>query len=225
MAKNGYDPGLDPEYQKYLAQLEAARGEKPRYDSAYAGQARELLRQLNDRPEFSYDINTDALYDQYRRSYTRQGQHAMADTMARAQTMTGGYGNSYAQTAGQQVYQSYLEQLGDRIPELYKQALQRYQAEGEALKQRYELAAAGEKREYDRYQGELDAYGKTLDRLQSQADQAYDRGYRQHKDAYQRQQNAYNALVKLIQRGYTPTDQELEEAGMTRAQAEALGKR
>ena len=57
----------------------------------------------------------------------------MEDTVGMASTLTGGYGNSYAQTAGQQTYNAYLQQLSSLMPELYGAAYDRYRAEGEAL--------------------------------------------------------------------------------------------
>ena len=71
-------------------------------------------------------MNSDALYQQYRDLYTQQGQMAMMDTMGQAAAMTGGYGNSYAQTAGQQMYNQYLGKLNEVVPELYQQAYNRY---------------------------------------------------------------------------------------------------
>ena len=53
--------------------------------------------------------------------------------MGMASTLTGGYGNSYAQTAGQQTYNAYLQQLAGVMPELYGAAYDRYRAEGEDL--------------------------------------------------------------------------------------------
>ena len=52
--------------------------------------------------DFSYDVNSDALYQQYANQYIQQGKMAMQDTIGQASAMTGGYGNSYAATAGNQ---------------------------------------------------------------------------------------------------------------------------
>ena len=86
-----------------------------------------------NREVFSYDPETDPLYQSYRKQYTDAGRLAMEDTVGMASTLTGGYGNSYAQTAGQQTYNAYLQQLSSLMPELYGAAYDRYRAEGEAL--------------------------------------------------------------------------------------------
>ncbi len=86
-----------------------------------------------NREAFSYDYTKDPTYQHYRNRYTVEGRRAMEDTVGVVTSLTGGYGNSYAQTAGQQSYRQYLQRLNDVIPELYDNAYRRYQAEGEAL--------------------------------------------------------------------------------------------
>lgn len=121
------------------------------YQSQYSQQLNDLYNQIMNREDFSYDINGDALYQQYRDQYTMQGQNAMRDTMGQAAAMTGGYGSSYATTAGNQAYQSYLQQLNEVVPELYAQAYQRYLQEGQELKDRYSITQSADATDYGRY--------------------------------------------------------------------------
>lgn len=221
---NTYNPKLDEEYQKAVQALESARQNKPSYQSRYDTQAKSLYDQLQNREPFRYDIDADALYRQYRDQYTALGRKAMEDTMGRAQAMTGGYANSYAQTAGQQAYENYLGKLADAIPELYSQALERYQQEGSDLEAQYQRTLAMGEQDYDRHKDALDSYRKDLSYLQIQADQAYQRGYQAYLDEYQRKNDAYNRLAELIKKGYNPTPAELEQAGMTAEQVLALRK-
>lgn len=221
---NTYNPKLDEEYQKAVQALESARQNKPSYQSRYDTQAKSLYDQLQNREPFRYDIDADALYRQYRDQYTALGRKAMEDTMGRAQAMTGGYANSYAQTAGQQAYENYLGKLADAIPELYSQALERYQQEGSDLEEKYQRTLAMGEQDYDRHKDALDSYRKDLSYLQIQADQAYQRGYQAYLDEYQRKNDAYNRLAELIKKGYNPTPAELEQAGMTAEQVLALRK-
>jgi hypothetical protein len=76
--------------------------------------------------DFSFDINKDAFYKDAVDQYTKLGKLAMEDTIGRASAMTGGYGNSYAQSVGQQAYQGQLDNLGDVAIDLYDRALERY---------------------------------------------------------------------------------------------------
>lgn len=94
------------------------------------------------REGFSYDPQKDPAYKLYKEQYLEQGRLAMEDAQGRAAALTGGYGNSYAETAGQQAYQSYVQKLAAVLPELYEKAYDRYESEGEAL---YDEAVAYDK--------------------------------------------------------------------------------
>ena len=147
------------------------------YTSAWQTQLNDTLQKILNREKFSYDLNGDALYQQYKDQYTTQGKMAMMDTMGQAATLTGGYGNSYAQTAGQQAYQGYLQQLNERVPELYQLALNQYNAEGNALYDQASLMASMEEQDYGRYRDQKSDYYTELDRLTTdsryQAEQDY----------------------------------------------------
>lgn len=92
------------------------------------------------RPDFKYDLQSDPLYQQYREQVMRSGRLAMMDTMGQARANNGGYGTSYSQMAGQQAYNSQLQTLNDKIPDLYTAAWNRYQNVGEDLLKRYQVA-------------------------------------------------------------------------------------
>ena len=106
---------------------------------------------------FKYDINGDMLYQQYKDRYITQGRQAMMDAIGQASSMTGGYGNSYAQTVGQQTYQGYLQGLNDKVPELYQLALDKHNQDMQNLLTNYSI----EKDKYDTAYGEYnDAYDR-----------------------------------------------------------------
>ena len=63
----------------------------------------------------------------------QQGKLAMRDSMGKAAALTGGYGSTYSQQVGQQTYDAYLKDLSAIIPELYGQAYDQYQDEGDKL--------------------------------------------------------------------------------------------
>ena len=128
---------------------ETNKEEKP-----WQSRLEEILDRILNRESFSYDLNSDALYRQYADKYAAQGAMAMMDTLGRSAALTGGYGNSYGQSAGQQTYQNYLRQLDDRIPELYRLALSKYQAEGDLLEDQYRLYR--DKAADDKWQAEFD---------------------------------------------------------------------
>ena len=139
------------------------------YQSPWQAQLNDTLNKILNREKFSYDLNGDALYQQYKDQYTTQGKMAMMDTMGQAQAMTGGYGNSYAQSVGQQAYQGYLQQLNDRVPELYQLALDQYNREGDEMYNQASLMASMEEQDYGRYRDSVSDYYTELDRLTDDA--------------------------------------------------------
>ena len=106
-----------------------------------------ILDQYKNRKDFTYDFNADALYQQYKDKYISQGKMAMADAMGQASAMTGGYGNSYAATVGNQAYQAQLQNLNDVIPELYQLAYDKYNQEGQDMLNK--AALLGEERNFE----------------------------------------------------------------------------
>lgn len=232
-SKYSYDASSDTVYQEALAALQQATATMPTYQGTYDAQLQEIYDKIVNRDKFSYDLNGDALYQQYADQYQLMGQQAMMDTMGQAAALTGGYGNSYASTAGNQAYQAYLQQLNDVVPELYGMALDQYNAEGEALYNQYAMVGDMADDEYGKYMDGLNQYWQNVSFAKQNADDAYNRGYNEWLNAYQmgvdadqtaygRQQDAYNNLVTLITTtGYTPTADELKAAGMSDAQATA----
>ena len=137
-----------------LSQLEAAKpGEWT--GGQYGQQMQDALKALQNRKKFSYDVNSDALYQQYKDRYVQQGKQAMQDTMGQAAALTGGYGSTYGQAVGQQQYNAYLQNLNDVVPELYQLALERYNMEGDDLKTQYSLLADQYQQEYGQYRDML----------------------------------------------------------------------
>ena len=167
---------------------------KTGYQSPWEDQLKETANKILNREKFSYDLNGDALYKQYKDRYTQQGKQAMMDTMGQAQAMTGGYGNSYAQSVGQQTYQGYMQGLTDKIPTLYQIAMDKYTNEGNQMRDNMNLMMQQDDIEYGRYRDQL-------------ADQ----------------NTAYSKLMALMTGyHYEPTAEELEAAGMTMAQKNAI---
>ena len=184
-----------PGSQKYYGLSEKEEGgnaDTPSYGSAYKpgqfsygawdsnahnGAMNQAMDAIKNQKAFAYDVNADALYQQYKNQYLQQGKLAMMDSMAQASAMAGGYGNSYAANVGNQAYQSSMQQLNNVIPELYEMAYGRYQDETNNLYNRYAL----EKDAYDQAYGEwqqgysnaLNAFNTNESMRQYEADQKY----------------------------------------------------
>lgn len=143
----------------------------------------DYISQWESRPDFSYDFNADALYQQYKDKYIKQGKMAMADTIGQASAMTGGYGNSYAQSVGQQTYQGYLEQLNDVVPELYQMAYDRYNQEGQDLLSTIGLLRGERDFDYGTWADKTDRLIADRGYYGDEYDRSYGKDYTIHRDA------------------------------------------
>lgn len=217
-----YDPSADAAYQQALTALQQAQAALPSYKGSYDQQLQDIYNQIVNREKFSYDLNSDMLYQQYADQYAQQGKMAMMDTMGQAAALTGGYSSSYGQAVGQQQYDAYLQQLNEVVPELYGMALDQYNQEGQDMLNQYAMVGDMADDEYGKYQDSLNQYWQNLSYLKSQADDAYQMGLQADSTGYDRQQDAYGKLVSLITTtGYTPTAEELAAAGMSEGEMNA----
>ena len=213
----------------------------PTYSSQWQAQINEYLNKIMNREEFSYNFNEDALYQQYKDIYTQMGLMAMMDTMGQASTMTGGYGNSYAQTVGQQAYNQQLSQLNNVLPELYQMAFDRYAYEGDQLYNQYGMLMDQENMDYNRYLDSYNQWANTRDYLAGQANTLYQQEWNEYLASNDQAWNEYTAnyqegrdtiddqrydkewMATMISGyGYEPSDEELAAVGMTRGEYEAL---
>lgn len=157
----------------------------------------DALDAILNRKAFSYDMNADALYQQYKDQYQALGKLAMEDTMGQAAAMTGGYGNSYAVSAGSQAYQSYLDKANEMLPEFYGMALNTYNAEGDRLANNFGVISADRNTAYGEYADEYNRLVADRDYYANQYNNAYNRDYSQWSDnrSYDQSQywNEYNA--------------------------------
>ena len=172
--------------QKVLDAQAAVQEQKNRkpgeYVSSYEAPLKELMDRILNREDFRYDLDGDALYRRYRNQAVQNGKLAMADAAGQAAALTGGYGNSYAQTVGQQAYNRQLESLDDRIPELYNLAMNQYRLKTQGLQQKYDLLSGAQEQEYGRYQDTLAAWQKEADQLWKAYTDARDTDYRTYRD-------------------------------------------
>ena len=137
--------------KKKLETAENAYTNKGAFSSPYSNTLAQTTDKIINRPKFSYDFNSDPVYLGLKDRYAMQGGMASVNAMSQAVANTGGFSNSYADMAGQQAYQQYLDKTFEAIPELAKQNYQRYQDEGNQLYNQANLLQQLERTDYDRY--------------------------------------------------------------------------
>lgn len=109
-----------------------------------------VMAQIMGKGKFEYDMNGDAMYQQYADIYQNQANLGMQNAMAQAAALTGGYGSSYAQQVGQQAYAQQMQGLNEIGLELYDRAYAQDQAERSQLMDQYNMLAAREEQAYNR---------------------------------------------------------------------------
>lgn len=223
--------------QQYLQSV--INGKPGDYQSQYQGQLESLYNQIMNRDPFVFDLNGDMLYNQYKDQYTQLGQQAMMDTMGQAAAMTGGYGNSYAQTAGQQAYQNYLAQLNNIVPDLYQMAYDRYNQAGNDLRDKLSLTQGLEDAAYGKYRDTVTDWNAERDYASGEYWNQYNADYsnysnmlnywntiaQQENSQYKTQtEMAYAQAMAAIQMGVVPSNDLLKKAGISSADAKAMAK-
>jgi hypothetical protein len=146
---------------------------KGAYTPKYQDQANTALKEYLNYDPFEYDVNADKLYQQAVDLYTERGRLASEDAMGQAAALTGGYGNSYAATAGSQAYQQYMQELSAMAPEFEQRAYEKYlQGKSDAYDKYAALQGAEdsnyakyldeENRNYSRYRDDVADYENSI---------------------------------------------------------------
>lgn len=172
----GYDPNSNAAYTAAISALNSALAQTPTYAGTYDAQLNTIYNQIMNRDPFTFDLNSDILYNQYKDQYMRLGEMAMMDTMGQAAALTGGYGSTYSQAVGQQQYNAYLQQLNEVVPDIYNMAYDRYTQEGQDLQNRYAVTSDMQQGEYNRYLNDLNQYWNNVNYFSGRADAAYSQG-------------------------------------------------
>ena len=168
---------LSPGYGAAGQRLNDVYSSRPEYSGKYDQATEDAYNAIINREKFSYNLNDDQLYQQYRDKYMQQGKLAMKDTMGQAAALTGGYGSSYGQAVGQQAYDASLQNLNDIVPELYSQAYGMYQDEGDRMVQNYQMLRDLSNDDYGKYRDQVGDWENERDYWTEREDTEYDRAY------------------------------------------------
>ncbi len=203
--------------------LRTRQNERPSdYSSPYASEIDSLLTSLSSREPFRYEASGDALFREYSDRYTQDAKRAMKDTVGRVASLGGGYGSSYAATAGSQAYGEKMSELGDIIPQLYKLAYTRYRDEGDDMRSLLSDYRSTDNEYYDRYRDDVSDWQADLKRLASAYESArdyeydvardtmkdeqwqreFDEGVRQYEASLAEKQRQYDSSLTERQRQY-----------------------
>lgn len=155
-------------YQEAMNKTQALLDQITSGRTSYTDQVKSLMDQIQNRDKFEYDVESDALFQQYLSSMMASGQTAMKDTMGQAAALTGGYGSSYAQSVGNQAYNSYIKGAYDNLPEYYELALRAYETEGEEMYKELAMLSEADAQEYARLVDSWNANNSTAQQMYGQ---------------------------------------------------------
>lgn len=159
-------------------QLQSLLNNRPGdYNSKYGQALDNILQQIQNPEKFQYSFNGDEMFKQYADLYTQQGRQASMDAMGQAAGLTGGYGNSYAQQVGNQMYDQYLMQLYDRGNEFRNQAFDEWQAGRADQYNQLNALMQADQNEYNRYRDQMADWQADRGYYTDAEQQAYARDY------------------------------------------------
>lgn len=183
--------------------------EKNNKPGEYAGTWADVLNRkvtnyINQDP-YSYKSQNDASYQAAKDQYTKTGQQAMKDTMAQASALTGGYGNTYSQSVGQQQYNAQMDNLSQKAIEYEQQAYNRYVSDREQQLNTINALQNLDNTEYSRNRDAINDYNTFLNYLQNKYttlksvdDDTFNREY----NIWQQQLGAQGTLMSSAQNNY-----------------------
>ena len=144
--------------------------------TSYSDSIKNMMDSIMGRDKFSYDVDSDPLFQQALASAMSSGQQAMQDTIGQASALTGGYGSTYATSTANQAYNSFIEDAYDNLPQYYQMALNAYQMEGEEMYRQLGMLQDADSTEYNR---NVTAYDATY----QHRNQMYNEAYNQWRDS------------------------------------------
>lgn len=172
-------------------------------DGAYSGMenSQKAIGEIG-KETFSYDPTQDSAYQAYRKQYLREADRGSRDVMGSYAAMTQGVPSTAAVTAASQAGDYYRAQLADKVPELQSNAYSQWLNNQSMKLSQQELLQNG--------------YNQMLD---AQYNQSYLQ-YLKDNAASEEQRADIDYAMSLLSMGIMPSEEMLNSAGLTAAQAQ-----
>ena len=119
------------------------------YANTYADQINSKLDNYTGR-DYKYDPSADNLYQNYKKEYMTEAQQARTGVVNSGLRLSGGRGNDFSQSVGEQQYQTYLANINRLAPAFENLEYARYQGETDDLANQLRLLATMENTDYGR---------------------------------------------------------------------------
>ena len=124
----------------------------------YSDERRRLYGKLDTYPEFSYNPEEDPVYNAYKEIYLSLGDDAYRRALGEESLRTGGITNTSAMSAASLARNKYNSMLASKVPELYKNAYEKYNAGKESIYDQLEALWKMEDIDYGKYRDDVQDY-------------------------------------------------------------------
>lgn len=131
------------------------------------------------------------MYQNYKDQYQRQAQLGMQNATAQAAALSGGYGNSYAATAGNLAYQENMSALNNIIPSLYEAAYNRYQTDLDNQRSDLSMYQGLDESDYAKYRDKVGDWQDDRNYYANRYDAAYNNDFNNYTANVSNQQWKY----------------------------------
>ena len=125
------------------------------YKSKYEDTVNELGNKYNSENNFSWSADSSEEYQGMKDSYRREAEKQQENVAGSYAANTGGYSNSYAQAAGQRVYNQKMDELAEKIPSLRETALNNWSANQERTMNQIAMIQGLDDSQYQRYRDKV----------------------------------------------------------------------
>lgn len=156
-----------------------------KFENPYQKQTDRVLDSYLNRDPFEYDLGSDPNWQQYQKTYLREGQRAREDTLGNYAAATGGQSSTAAVNAASQAQDYYNAQMADKIPELYKLAYDIWLNEGQQYAGQLDTLRGLGADALNAWSANLGLLDDQFSKVKSLSDTGFDRAYTKWGSDYQ----------------------------------------
>lgn len=179
-----YSPSaLVKAYQNKMNEVENSKPDA--YVNKWADTQNSLLNDILNEKEFSYtgsDLMNDDLYKMYSEMYEKNARKAMNNAMGEAASLTGGYGSTYSQAAGQQAYDDTMSNMNEIALTLADKAYEKYLNDRSNRYNKLSAVNTQEQTDYGKYRDEVGDWQTDRDYYAGRYDTTYGQDYQKYQD-------------------------------------------
>lgn len=140
--------------------LLAITSNSPVYKNSYAGQLNDIYGQIQKGADFNYDPRNDVAFRRFADEYNALSGLAIAGNQQQAQSLTGGYGSTYAPEVSRQGLANMQNNVNNAQPYFMEMAQEAYKTDNDRLKNVYEAASNARNDELNEYVKKSAAYNE-----------------------------------------------------------------